>query len=92
MKRTTTITLTIAGLLGLAGMLYAADHTFFRGAQDPALHAGPTGAPPAPAAPNQLASFFRGVNNPAPSPSTFQTPPLPLQVTIMLRSSPGMPS
>ncbi|PYI58947.1 MAG: hypothetical protein DMC59_07180, partial [Verrucomicrobia bacterium] len=50
-------------------MLYAADHTFFRGAQDPALHAGPTGAPPAPAAPNQLASFFSGVHNPAPSPN-----------------------
>src|SRR5438094_8000067 len=69
MKRTTTITLTIAGLLGLAGMLYAADHQLFRGAQDPALHAGPTGAPPAPAAPNQLASFFSGVHNPAPSPN-----------------------
>src|SRR5437762_13761241 len=69
MKRTTTITLTIAGLLGLAGMLSAADHPFSRVAQDPALHAGPTGAPPAPAAPNQLASFFSGVHNPAPSPN-----------------------
>ena len=71
MKRTTTITLTIAGLIGLAGMLYAADHNFFRGVPDRTLHAGLTGAPPAPA-PNQpasLASFFSGVHNPDPSPN-----------------------
>src|ERR1700746_3006536 len=71
MKRTTTIALTIAGLVGLAGMLYAANHQLFRGVQDPTLHAGPTGAPPAPA-PNQpasWASFFSGVHNPDPSPN-----------------------
>src|SRR6202035_2834149 len=64
MKRKTTITLTIAGLLGLAGMLYAANHDFFGGGQG-----GPTKAPPSPAAPNQLASFFSGVHNPAPFPN-----------------------
>src|SRR5438067_851390 len=68
MKRKTTITLTIAGLLGLAGMLYAANHQLFGGVQDPTFHARPTGAPPAPAAPNQLASFFSNVHNPDPSP------------------------
>src|ERR1700756_2490927 len=69
MKRTTTIALTIAGLLGLAGMLYAANHQLFGGVEDPGLHARPTGAPPAPAVPNQTASFFSGVHNPDPSPN-----------------------
>lgn len=36
-----TITLTIAALLGLAGVLYAANHSFFSGVQDPTFHAGP---------------------------------------------------
>src|ERR1700758_3922388 len=63
MKRTTTITLTIAGLLGLAGMLYAANHDFFKGED------GPTKAPPSPPAPAASHFFFSGVHNPAPSPN-----------------------
>src|SRR5215831_4703300 len=61
MKRKTTITLTIAALVGLAGMLYAANHDLFRGVQ-----AGPASAPAQPAANH---SFFSGVHNPAPSPN-----------------------
>jgi hypothetical protein len=67
MKRKTTITLTIAGLVGLAGMLYATNHDFFGGGQEPALHsAGPTVEPAAPAATH---FFFSGVHNPDPSPN-----------------------
>src|ERR1044071_5390790 len=49
MKRKTTITLTIASLLGMAGMLYAANHFFFSGVNDPFYHAGPIGVAAAPA-------------------------------------------
>src|ERR1043166_609971 len=48
MKRRTTVTLTIAGLLGLAGVLYAANHSFFSPVQDPTFHAGPIGVAAAP--------------------------------------------
>jgi hypothetical protein len=49
MKRRITIALTIAGLLGLAGMLYAANHVFFSPIQDPTFHVGPIGVAAAPA-------------------------------------------
>src|SRR5438552_9140981 len=49
MKRKTTITLTIAALLGLTGVLYAASHSFFSPAQDPTYGAGPVGVSAAPA-------------------------------------------
>src|ERR1044071_9076188 len=51
MKRKTTITLTIAGLLGLAGVLYSANHFFFSNVKDPypGLGAGPIGVAAAPA-------------------------------------------
>ena len=49
MKRKTTITLTIAALLGLTGVLYAASHSFFSPVQDPTYGAGPVGVSAAPA-------------------------------------------
>ena len=49
MKRKTTITLTTTALLGLAGVLYAANHSFFSGVNDPFYHAGPIGVAAAPA-------------------------------------------
>src|ERR1044071_5936292 len=67
MKRKTTIALTIAGLLGLAGVFYAADHSFFSNAQDRAPHAGATGAGVNTPAANHV--FFSNVHNPAPSPN-----------------------
>src|SRR6201984_1191412 len=61
MKRKTTITLTIAGLLGLAGMLYAVNQDFFKGVQG-----GPTKAPPSPPAPAATHFFFSNVHDPYP--------------------------
>jgi len=49
MKRKTTIALTIAALLGLTGVLYAANHSFFSPVQDPTYGAGPVGVSAAPA-------------------------------------------
>ncbi len=67
MKRKTTITLTIAGLLGLAGVLYAANHSFFNNVQDSTSHAGPVAG--GGAAPSATHFFFSGVHNPDPSPN-----------------------
>src|SRR5438552_6313937 len=66
MKRTTTFTLAIAGLLGLAGVLYAANQSFFGGAQNPTSNATSAGGGAAPAATHV---FFSAVHNPAPSPN-----------------------
>src|ERR1043166_4462992 len=66
MKRRTTITLTIAGLLGLAGVLYAANPSFFGGAQNPTSDTKSAGGGAAPAATHV---FFSNVHNPAPSPN-----------------------
>src|ERR1051326_8631785 len=49
MKRKTTVTLTLTALLGLAGILYAANHSFFSAVQDPTFAAGPVGVAAAPA-------------------------------------------
>src|SRR5438552_19039719 len=49
MKRKTTIALTITALLGLTGVLYAANHSFFSPVQDPTYGAGPVGVSAAPA-------------------------------------------
>src|ERR1041385_7004915 len=65
MKRKTTITLTIAGLLGLAGVLYAANHSFFSGAQNPTSGAGPIGV--GGAAPAATHVFFSNVHDPYPN-------------------------
>ena len=68
MKRKTTITLTIAGLLGLAGVLYAANQTFFNNnAQAASPYAGPVAG--GSAAPFATHVFFSGVHNPDPSPN-----------------------
>src|ERR1051325_7141333 len=64
MKRKTTISLTIASLLGLAGVLYAANHSFFNGAQNPTSGAGPVGV--GGAAPAATHVFFSNVHDPYP--------------------------
>src|SRR5690242_19388166 len=66
MRRTTTITLAIAGLLGLAGVLYAANQGFVDGAQGSTVQAGSAGAV---AAPDATHVFFSNVHNPEPSPN-----------------------
>src|SRR5512142_2190163 len=60
MKRKTTVAVTIAGLLGLAGMVYAANHVFFSPVQDPIFHAGPIGIAAAPT--DLIASEYCGNN------------------------------
>ena len=67
MKRKTTIILTVAALVGLAGMLYAANQVFFGGSQNPTLTGGPTGGPASPATGTHF--FFSNVHNPDPSPN-----------------------